>query len=285
MPKKRPPEPRSWWAERWLAMAEGAWSDGQNRLSRGWSLARNGGVLDAELWPGRIDASVRGSAWRPYQVRIWLPVLADEVWDRVTNILASQATYVAQLLAGQMPPEIERIFSQAGASLFPTSPSELASECDCFDWSRPCKHIAAVHHVLAAHLDKDPSVLLVLRGRSMEALTDALRARWAADEESQAESDEHAAGDAAGATSAPAPTAPLRAAGFYRAGDGLDALSFASVPAQGDAVLVRRLGKPPFASPEEDPMPALMEIYAAVTKRALQAVARGGEHRRQRKRG
>jgi uncharacterized Zn finger protein len=279
MPKRQPPETRSWWAMRWLAMAEATWAGHHDRFNRGWAYAQNGSVLDAELWPGRIDALVRASAWRPYQVRIWLAPLGDAVWDRVTDILAGQATYVAQLLAGQMPPEIESVFAQAGASLFPTSPNELVGECDCFEWSRPCKHIAAVHYVLAAHLDKDPSVLLVLRGRSLEALTDALRERWAA-----AEDDASGAAVAEALAPPPAPTAPLRAAGFYRAGEGLDAFSPATEPALGDAVLVRRLGKPPFAGPDEDPVPALMEIYATVTKRALQAAERGGERRRKRKR-
>ncbi|HEY7780951.1 MAG TPA: SWIM zinc finger family protein [Ktedonobacterales bacterium] len=282
MPRKYPPETQSWWATRWLAVAEGSGADAQSRLSRGWSYAHNGAVLDAEVRPGSINAVVRGSAWRPHAVHISLPTLPDEVWQRVTAILASQATFVAQLLAGQMPPEIEWVFTQAGASLFPTTVGEMSAACDCFDGAYPCKHIAAVHYVLAAHLDKDPSVLLVLRGRSLEDLTAALRERWAAAEDGADGAD--GADPATGAPPALALTAPLRAAGFYRAGEGLDTFTLTIEPAPGDAVLVRRLGKPPFAGPDEDPVPALMEVYAMVTKRALQALGRSGEHRRKRKR-
>jgi len=36
--------------------------------------------------------------------------------------------------------------------------------CSCPDWSKPCKHIAAVLYLLGDALVRDPSLLLRLRG-------------------------------------------------------------------------------------------------------------------------
>jgi uncharacterized Zn finger protein len=73
---------------------------------------------------------------------------------------------VGRILAGEMPTSVEELFSKKGLSPYP----ELGVDrfwCSCPDWSKPCKHIAAVLYLLADAMVRDPSLLLRLRGISM----------------------------------------------------------------------------------------------------------------------
>ncbi len=90
--------------------------------------------------------------------------------------LASQALFLARLLAGEMPTQIEEAFAAADAPLFPTRSSDLAMSCSCPDWGMPCKHIAATFYLLAEAFDADPFQILHWRGRDRDTLLTNLRA-------------------------------------------------------------------------------------------------------------
>jgi uncharacterized Zn finger protein len=163
----------SWWSRRFLAVLESFALGG--RLTRGRSYARAGQVLSLTVAPGQVSASVQGSRPAPYAVTVGLAPFPDDVWARVEEALAAQALFGAQLLAGEMPPEIEDVFAAAGAPLFPGSLADLRLACSCPDWSVPCKHLAATFYLLAEAFDIDPFQLLYWRGRDREALLARLR--------------------------------------------------------------------------------------------------------------
>ena len=125
---------------------------------------------------GAVSASVTGSRPEPYRVTLALRPLSDAVWERALAAMAAKARFAAALLSGEMPREIDRAFAAAKASLFPTRPTDLRAECSCPDEANPCKHIAAVHYVLAEAFDRDPFLLFELRGRSREAVMAQLQA-------------------------------------------------------------------------------------------------------------
>ncbi len=165
----------SWWGQRWSAVLDSfGWG---SRLQRGRTYARGGRVLSLDIKPGHIQSKVRGSQSTPYRVAINLAVLSDAQWAQVLDALAEQALFVAALLAGEMPPEIEAIFKAAGAPLFPQVASDLETSCSCPDFANPCKHIAAVYYILSERFDDDPFLLLHLRGRSKQQLLAALQER------------------------------------------------------------------------------------------------------------
>lgn len=153
-----------WWAKRWIAVLEAL--DLGARLARGRSYARSGQVLDIAIEAGIVRAKVQGSRARPYTIAIRVAKLDKPAWRRVTEGILAEARFAAKLLAGEMPHEIEEVFAQAGAPLFPTSVRELHTECSCPDWSNPCKHIAAVYYLLGEEFDRDPFLLFALRGGS-----------------------------------------------------------------------------------------------------------------------
>src|SRR5205085_4161080 len=108
--------------------------------------------------------------------------LSDAEWDRVIDAMAAEAIYAARLLSGEMPEQIEDVFSAAGTTLFPAQEGDMRTRCTCPDWANPCKHIAAVHYLLGERFDQDPFLMFQLRGRSQEEIVAALRARRAGPE-------------------------------------------------------------------------------------------------------
>jgi uncharacterized Zn finger protein len=242
----------SWWGKRWIAALEQfGWG---SRLQRGRSYARKGQVIRLDLAPGQVQARVQGSASTPYRVTLALPVLTDAQWAGVLDTLAEQAIFAAQLLAGEMPQEIEQAFAQAGAPLFPRAASDLATRCSCPDMANPCKHIAAVYYLLGERFDDDPFLIFELRGRTQAALLAALRER----------------------RTSPAPAEDERPAApalrdlldrFYAAGPELADLAPRVAAPIMDAPILRRYGPPP-GDIERD----LRAIYQELTRQILDQV-------------
>lgn len=162
---------KNWWATRWIKAMERVVQTA--RLQRGRRYARKGQVLSLEVGKGTVRAKVQGSRHTPYQVVIELEPLEDAEWAKVIDALAERPYFVAQLLAGEMPPEIEEVFAGVDLDLFPNRQA-LHQECSCPDWVEVCKHLAAVHYILGERLDEEPFLLLQLRGRSKDAILTAL---------------------------------------------------------------------------------------------------------------
>jgi uncharacterized Zn finger protein len=99
----------------------------------------------------------------------------------VLDALAEQAIFAAQLLNGEMPPDVEEVFQVVKVPLFPAQRGDLQTNCSCPDSANPCKHIAAVYYLLGERFDQDPFLLFELRGRSKEQVVAALRERRAAE--------------------------------------------------------------------------------------------------------
>ena len=76
-----------------------------------------------------------------------------------------------------MPQNVEEAFAACGATLFPSSWRDLATDCSCPDWANPCKHVAAVFYLLAESFDEDPFRIFAWRGRTRHELLASLRGR------------------------------------------------------------------------------------------------------------
>ena len=164
----------TWWSQRFIGVLED-FHEGP-RLARGRAYARRGQVIDMDIESGEVTARVQGSRARPYSVSIGVRVLDDRDWAQVEDAMASQAVFLARLLAGEMPNEIGDAFAATGLSLFPATAGDLHTDCSCPDWENPCKHIAAVYYLLAEAFDRDPFLIFAWRGRPRERLLAELRA-------------------------------------------------------------------------------------------------------------
>ncbi|MPY81065.1 MAG: hypothetical protein GEV04_22070 [Actinophytocola sp.] len=165
---------QTWWSERFISVLEDIGVG--TRLQRGRNYARKGQVLSLDVDAGSITAQVQGSRARPYRVRVGVTAFGKAEWAKLERELAGNAWYLAKLLAGEMPDDIEDVFTGLGLSLFPASAGELSMDCSCPDWEVPCKHLAATFYLLAESFDEDPFRILAWRGRDREDLLGNLHA-------------------------------------------------------------------------------------------------------------
>jgi len=280
----------NWWAQRWIEALERVTDAG--RLRRGQSYARKGQVLSIDEQAGVITARVQGSRPTPYKATIHLAPFTDAQWQAVIDGLAARAIFSAQLLAGEMPHEIEEVFSAAGLSLFPAHADELVTGCTCPDWSNPCKHVAATHYILGEQFDEDPFLLFRLRGRSQEQIIAALRSRRAAAIQADIPEEAGTGASVALAERPPAyaaddssPDEPLEApsqepleepleaslakpgASFWQLSGSLEHFPTAIHPPTAPLAVLRRLGQPGFV--EQDLEQLLGPLYEEASRRAL----------------
>jgi uncharacterized Zn finger protein len=162
----------NWWSRRWIEILEG--SIDLARLARGRSYARKGQVIDIEIEPGLVTASVQGTRKKPYQIRLGFETLSEEAMGLLLFRFRERSSFAARLLAGEMPDEMEKVFKEAGTNLFPSKSALRRYKCSCPDDVAPCKHIVAVLLLLAEVFDDDPFLLLKLRGVNREVLINLL---------------------------------------------------------------------------------------------------------------
>lgn len=164
---------REWWVERWLELLDSYRF--KKRLERARVYARQGNVLSIDFQGQKVFAKVQGTEIEPYQVSISLESFTDEEWQYAIETMSGRAIFAAKLLAGEMPKNIEEVFTANGLSLFPFRLDDVRSRCSCPDKANPCKHIGAVYYLLADRFGEDPFVLFQLRGRTKEQILETLR--------------------------------------------------------------------------------------------------------------
>jgi uncharacterized Zn finger protein len=249
---------KSWWAQRWIAALERLVDAG--RLSRGRSYARKGQVLSIDETKDGIAARVQGSMRTPYKICIKINHLTDAEWDKVIDALAEQAIFTAQLLAGEMPQDIEQAFERAKVSLFPSTRRDLQTDCSCPDYSNPCKHIAAAHYILGERFDEDPFLIFRLRGRTQEQVMQELRKRRAGSDEVVEEEAEDAE-----------VVIPLeeQIENFWEVRAPLEGFAVSIRPPAIEMPLLKRLGEANFV-PEPGLQSMLSAAYQRISRKAIQ---------------
>lgn len=181
---------REWWSQQWLDLLDSYRF--KKRLERGRNYARQGNVLSIEFKNAKVLALVQGSESEPYKVSLSLDPFSEEQWSYVIETMSGRAIFAAKLLAGEMPQNIEEVFTSNGLSLFPFTLSDVHSKCSCPDKANPCKHVAAVYYQLGDRFSEDPFVLFQLRGRTKEQIISDLRKlRGARVENIQTETEEN----------------------------------------------------------------------------------------------
>jgi hypothetical protein len=172
--KQRGDMAATWWSRRLVTLLD-SYGLGA-RMQRGRRYARQGQLVSFDVQPGLVVAQVQGSRRTPYMVTVVAPALSETQWTDIESAMRSRVAFAAQLIAGEVPPELEAVFDSAGVTLLPHRWSDLRAACSCPDAENPCKHIAAVLYVFADRLDDDPWILLSWRGRSRDQLLGHLRA-------------------------------------------------------------------------------------------------------------
>lgn len=149
----------SFWGQAWNKNLL-AYSDYESRMPRGRTYFRGGKVLDLKVETGRVTSLVHGS--EIYEIEITIQALPETRWRALVKKCQGQVGGLLELLAGQLSTEIMREVCDLKTGLFP-SPKEIKLNCTCPDWASLCKHCAATLYAVGTKLDKDPSLLFLLR--------------------------------------------------------------------------------------------------------------------------
>ena len=144
------------------------------RIAAARRCARNGRVLDLAVSPGLIEGKVQGKRKTPYTVRIYTAPPDVSALDDVLNRLREKAKYKAALLMGAAPREIDDILKSSGMALSFRGFMKSRKWCACPEQSDICEHILAVVYVTATAIDRDPFMLMRLRGLEKEELLEIL---------------------------------------------------------------------------------------------------------------
>lgn len=158
----------SWWGKSWNNNVE-RYADFANRLDRGRSYVRCGCVLDLQVKQGEVHSLVAGSGSKPYKIKIEIAPLPQHQLSHITNQAKEKLQSLTELLAGKFPTDLQDLFFDREAGLFPT-PNDISFDCNCPDWAITCKHVAATLYGIGARLDEDPSLFFTLRHIDQSAL-------------------------------------------------------------------------------------------------------------------
>ncbi|MFB2924015.1 SWIM zinc finger family protein [Aerosakkonema funiforme] len=268
---------REWWVEQWLGLLDSYRF--KKRLERARVYAREGNVRSIEFPGQKVFARVQGTEIEPYQVSIWLDSFTDEEWQYVIETMSEKAIYSAKLLAGEMPANIEKVFTANGLSLFPFKLDDVRSKCSCPDKANPCKHIGAVYYLLGDRFAEDPFVLFQLRGRTKEQILESIRqmrSRGAQEQKS------------GGETQTSQPQYPLKIEHFWQYDEPLESSLVVIVPPPSSETVLNVLGTIPLANdatenadsktaPSETVMKYLDTVYQAVSQQAIVSAMKVGE--------
>ncbi len=178
------------------------------------------------------------------------------------GLLLREGTLVDATLIAAPPSTKNRDRARAGGALLPVSSGDVSVTCPCGDGA-VCRHAAAVHVALAERFDRDPFLLLLLRGKGRDEILARLR-------------------DARSRRTMPAPVAPRRAEtavavpleplpevrpeAFFRPLVPLSTLKTRFVPPEHPEALLTRLGHPPLQ--DDDAARLLVDMHRAIGRSA-----------------
>jgi uncharacterized Zn finger protein len=189
-----------WAGAQFLGMLESLRMPAQ--FQQGRRYARSGRVQSLNISTSLVTGLVLDDDSDTYRARVAVRAFSAADWHRIERALAGEALHAARLLAGELPADLDAILAGFGLSLFPSQLPDIALECSCQSWQKPCGHLAATCYALAESFDADPFGILAWRGRTREELLENLRSLRMS-----------AIGPDAPPTAAPASTASFWAAG------------------------------------------------------------------------
>ncbi|NOQ64550.1 MAG: hypothetical protein GQ582_08570 [Methyloprofundus sp.] len=167
---------KTWWGTSLLEALEDFTDSG--RLQRGRAYAKDHRVLAWAISKGIVMATIRGNINAyfgvykepKYKVTVQMTHLTAAQWKKVIAKLSQRASFIAKLLVGEIPENIETVFAEYNTHFLPNSYQDFKVSCNCPDYAVPCKHIAGVCYKLAAILDQNPLLLFEMRGLAPDKL-------------------------------------------------------------------------------------------------------------------
>jgi uncharacterized Zn finger protein len=170
LPRVRGPVGRSstWWGRAFVRSFEELALDAADLLAAR-SMARSGRLGAIVVLEAMTSAVVDPATDTPLMAQVKVDRLDAQGWHTFASEAARESGFVAALEAGELPAELVEHADEAGVEVLP-GPGDIDFACECDSWAQPCMHVLALLYQVAWQVDRDPYVLLLLRGRTRETL-------------------------------------------------------------------------------------------------------------------
>ncbi len=133
------------------------------------ALARSGRLGAIVVIEAMASAVVDPTIEEAVMAQIRVRRLDAASWTVFAGEAARESGFAAGLESGELPVDLVEQADEAGVELFP-GVGDIDTACECDAWTQPCLHVLSLLYQLAWHVDRDPYVLLLLRGRTREDL-------------------------------------------------------------------------------------------------------------------
>jgi uncharacterized Zn finger protein len=133
------------------------------------ALARSGRIGAIVVLEAMASAVVDPATEGPTMAQVKVDRLDTDAWTTFAKEAARESGHAVALEAGDLPADLVEHADEAGVELIP-GPGDIDTACECDAWAQPCVHALALLYQLAWQVDRDPYVLMLLRGRTREDL-------------------------------------------------------------------------------------------------------------------
>jgi uncharacterized Zn finger protein/superfamily II DNA or RNA helicase len=152
---------KSWWGREWLSVIENL---NEDRVNDDESYSNPFKITDFKYQNGKITAKVAENRSTYYITELSLEAFTEKQLEILAEILASSSLIHGDLALGKLPTILNTELLENGINLFPISWEDIKSKCNCPAPISPCVHQSELFYMIGSELDKDPSLLLKLRG-------------------------------------------------------------------------------------------------------------------------
>ena len=152
---------KSWWGREWLTVIENL---NEDRVNDDESYSNPFKITDFKYQNGKIIAKIAENRNSNYITELGLEAFAEQELKVLAEILASSSLIHGDLALGKLPTILNTELLENGINLFPISWKDIKSKCNCPSPANPCVHQSELFYMIGSELDKDPSLLLKLRG-------------------------------------------------------------------------------------------------------------------------
>ena len=145
---------------------------GDRAMHEGMLAARDGAVRSIATEAGHVSGPVQADAESSRPVRISMPCIDDDGWDRLVQAMACEAVWAAKLLEGAVPLGLEEMFKGCGTPLIPDT-SQVKVEVER-GGRRDAWRVAALAWVAAERFMRTPLAIMEVRGRTCASLVERI---------------------------------------------------------------------------------------------------------------
>jgi uncharacterized Zn finger protein/superfamily II DNA or RNA helicase len=152
---------KSWWGREWLSVIENL---NEERVHDDENHSNPFKITDFKYQNGKIIAKIVENRNSSYIAELGLEAFTEQDLKILAEILASSSLIHGDLALGKLPTILNTELLENGINLFPISWKDIKSKCNCPEPISPCVHQSELFYMIGSELDKDPSLLLKLRG-------------------------------------------------------------------------------------------------------------------------